>query len=84
MEAFLLKLWSALVAIFMAPGEAMMRGLASTPWGQEFGAPAHPETVIVIGVSLLFWCILISLLNAMDDQVRGFLNRGKRRPQRRA
>ena len=81
MEKTLSQLWTMLVDLFMAPGAAMMGSLAQTPWGQEWGAPAEPDWTIVAGVSLLFWCVVIALLGAMDDRIRAMLRRNDRRPR---
>lgn len=78
MEAALQKLWDTLVAIFLAPGDAMMQSLANTPWGQEFGIPGN-EWTINMGVALLFWCVVFSIAMAMDDHIRRFTQRNLRR-----
>lgn len=78
LEAALQKIWDTLVAIFMAPGDAMMQSLAQTPWGAELGIPAN-EWTINMGVALLFWCVVFSLASAMDDHVRRFTQRHMRR-----
>lgn len=78
LESALQKIWDTLVALFMAPGDAMMRSLASTPWGAEWGVPAN-EWTINAGVALLFWCVVISLIGAMNDQIRRVTNRNQMR-----
>jgi len=75
MEALIWKLWAICVAIFMAPGKAMIASLAATPWGKEWGVHASPEVIYIFAVSLVFWCLLISLANAADDHIRAFLRR---------
>lgn len=82
MEAAIYKIWDTLVALFMAPGRAMMEGLASTQWGQDWGASAHPDWTVVAVVSLLFWCVLFSLVGAMDDQIRRVTRRNTQRRRR--
>lgn len=82
-EAALQKIWDTLVAIFMAPGDAMMQSLAGTPWGAEWGVPANEWTINAM-VALLFWCVVISLIRAMDDQIRRVTGRNARRNRRSA
>lgn len=79
MEAAIYKIWDTLVALFMAPGAAMMKGLAGTEWGQEWGATAQPDWTVVAIISLLFWCVAFSIVGAMDDQIRRMLQRNRRR-----
>ncbi len=78
LETALQKIWDTLVALFMAPGDAMMQSLANTPWGAEWGIPAN-EWTINMGVALLFWCVVFSLAGAMNDQIRRTMNRNQRR-----
>ncbi len=66
----------------MAPGDAMMHSLAATPWGQEMGIPGD-EWTINMGVALLFWCVLISIIGAMNDQIQRVLGRNNGRRNRR-
>lgn len=74
LKTALQRIWDQLVALFMAPGDAMMHSLANTPWGKEFGIPGD-EWTINMGVALLFWCVVISIIGAMNDQIRRVLNR---------
>ena len=81
-EAALQKIWDTLVAVFMAPGNAMMESLAGTSWGAEWGIPGDEWTINAV-VALLFWCVVISLIGAMDDQIRRVSGRTTRREGRR-
>lgn len=83
MKQALYDIWAVIWGIFIMPGEAMMRSLATTPWGREWGVPAEPDSAMVIGVSLIFWCLVITFVNAADDRVRGFLQRRTPPSQRR-
>lgn len=78
LEAALQQIWDTLVALFLAPGNAMMHSLASTPWGQQWGIPAN-EWTINAGVALLFWCVVISIIGAMNDQIQRVMNRNQAR-----
>lgn len=77
-EAAIQKIWDQLVAIFMAPGDRMMQSLAGTPWGAEWGIPADEWTINAI-VALLFWCVVISIIGAMNDQIRRVSGRNQSR-----
>lgn len=78
LEAALQQIWDMLVALFIAPGDAMMHSLAATPWGQEWGISAN-EWTINMGVALLFWCVVFSLIGAMNDQIQRVMNRNRMR-----
>ncbi len=82
LKTALQRIWDQLVAIFMAPGDAIMQSFAGTPWGAEWGIPAD-EWTINMGVALLFWCVVISIIGAMNDQIRRMLGRNSGRRNRR-
>jgi hypothetical protein len=64
---------NGLVDLFLAPGDIMMRSLAATPWGQDWGI--HPDWPLVVMVAVFFWAILLTLLGAANDSVRQMLAR---------
>ncbi|PZP87032.1 MAG: hypothetical protein DI582_00760 [Azospirillum brasilense] len=78
-KAFLGAFLGLLLHYFLLPAEWLLARLNSQSWAESLRIPEEPSLVITLGVAVLFWVILFSLVGTAERQVRFFLHRNDRR-----
>jgi len=78
-KAFLGAFLGLLLHYFLLPAEWLLVRLHAQGWAESLRLPEEPSMVITIGVAVLFWVILFSLIGTAERQVRFFLHRNDRR-----